>query len=196
MKVLIKNIRKYIELTDEESELVKKLFSAKSVKQGETILEEGRICNSLYFVSKGLLRHYINDDGKELNIHFSEENTFVCDYNSFIDQTKSEKTIEALEDTDLYVISRDNLQQFYDNTSFGDRFGRLLLENIFTSVIKHIISVHRDTAEQRYLNYIQNFNHLQQRIPQFHIASFIGVTPQSLSRIRRRLAQNKFITPR
>ncbi len=137
-----------------------------------------------------MLRHYINDNGKELTIHFSEENTFVCDYNSFITQTKSEKTIEALENTELYVISFQHLQQFYKNIQFGDRFGRLLLEKVFISAVQHIISIHRDTVEQRYLNFIRTFKHLQQRIPQFYIASFIGVTPQSLSRIRRRLAQN------
>lgn len=136
------------------------------------------------------MRHYINYDGKELTIHFSEENTFACDYDSFISKNKSNKTIEALEETELYVISFNDLQLFYKNVQYGDRFGRLLLEEIFTSAIRHIISVHTDTAEQRYLNFLYSFKHLQQRIPQFYIASFIGVTPQSLSRIRRRLVHN------
>ncbi len=196
MEKLIENIKKYIKLTDDEVELVKTLFTAKSVKKGDTILEEGKVCQSLFFVSKGLLRHYINFDGKELTIHFSEENTFVCDYDSLISRKKSDKTIEALEETELYVISFDRLQKFYETIKYGDRFGRLLLEEVFTSAIRHIISVYTDTAEQRYLNFIHTFKHLQQRIPQFYIASFIGVTPQSLSRIRKRLAQNSFITSR
>lgn len=190
MEELINNIKTYINLTDDEAELIKRLFTIKSLKKGETVLEEGKVCKSLFFVSKGLLRHYINYNGKELTIHFNEENTFACDYSSFISQTKSEKNIEALEETELYAVSFNNLQQFYKNIQFGERFGRLLLEEVFTSAIRHIISVHSDTAEQRYLNFIYSFKHLQQRIPQFYIASFIGVTPQSLSRIRKRLTRN------
>ncbi|MGN5955275.1 Crp/Fnr family transcriptional regulator [Sphingobacterium lactis] len=189
MEDLIDNIRNYIHLSEEETELIKKLFTEKSLKKGENILEQGKICKSLFFVSKGLLRQYINHEGKELTIHFNEENTFACDFDSFISQSPSEKTIEALEDTELNIISFENLQQFYAEINNGDRFGRLLLEKIFSSAIRHIISVHADTAEQRYLNFLHSFKHLQQRIPQLYIASFIGVTPQSLSRIRRRIAR-------
>lgn len=190
MKNLIDKINNYINLTDDEKLLVQSLFSAKSVKKGETILAEGNVCKYIFFVSKGLLRHYISNEGKELTIHFNEEDTFACDYNSFIIKKPSDKTIQALEETELYIISFDNLQKFYESIRYGDRFGRLLLEEIFVNAIRHIISVHKDTAEQRYLNFMHSFKHLQQRIPQFYIASFIGVTPQSLSRIRRRLVQN------
>ena len=189
MEELINNIRNYIHLSEEETELTKRLFTNKSLKKGENILEQGKICKSLFFVSKGLLRQYINHDGKELTIHFNEEKTFACDFDSFISQTPSKKTIEALEDTELNIISYENLQKFYAQINKGDCFGRLLLEKIFSSALQHIISVYADTAEQRYLSFLHDFKHLQQRIPQFYIASFIGVTPQSLSRIRRRIAK-------
>ena len=189
MEELINNIRNYIHLSEEETELTKRLFTNRSLKKGENILEQGKICKSLFFVSKGLLRQYINHDGKELTIHFNEEKTFACDFDSFISQTPSKKTIEALEDTELNIISYENLQKFYAQINKGDCFGRLLLEKIFSSALQHIISVYADTAEQRYLSFLHDFKHLQQRIPQFYIASFIGVTPQSLSRIRRRIAK-------
>jgi len=97
----------------------------------------------------------------------------------------SNKSIIALENSVIYAIAYENMQQFYSKVQFGERFGRLLIEGIFTKAIKHIVSIHTDNAEERYLNFLKLYKHIQQRIPQYYIASFVGVTPQSLSRIRR-----------
>ena len=190
MQSLINNIKTRIVLSENEIDIIKRLFRKKAIKKGEKILTGGEVCRSLYYVSEGLLRHYIYYNDKEITIHFSEENTFACDFMSFLNQTPSEKTVEALEDTELSYITHENLKLFYRDIKYGDRFGRILLEEIFLTAIQHITSVYTDSAKKKYLNFLSSFNRLQQRIAQFYIASFIGVTPQSLSRIRKRFSKN------
>jgi CRP-like cAMP-binding protein len=85
------------------------------------------------------------------------------------------------------------MQIFYREVSSGERFGRLFLESVFSKAINHIISTHTENAERRYLNFMQSFRHIEQRIPQYYIASFIGVKPQSLSRIRKRMAETTIL---
>jgi CRP-like cAMP-binding protein len=188
MKELINQIEKYIELSNDEKETVQNWFQEISIQKGETILLEGQICQYLYFVSKGIFRQYIDDGQKELTIHFNGENTFICDFNSFTAKKPSIKTIEALENGSLYRISYNDLDSFYKKITNGEKFGRLLLEEAFNHTVHHIYSLKRDRPECRYTEFTKQYKAFQQRIPQYHIASFLGVTPQSLSRIRKRIA--------
>jgi CRP-like cAMP-binding protein len=187
MSNLFKAIEKYVCLSDTDISVIEQLFIKKELKKHECFLKAGEICKDFAFIEQGLVRHYINNDGKENTFYFSAENDFVCDYGSFINKAASNKTIEALENTTIYSISYDNMQEFYGKVSTGERFGRLFIEDVFTKAVKHIISIHTDNAEQRYLNFLHLYKHIQQRIPQYYIASFVGVTPQSLSRVRRQL---------
>ena len=189
MDQLINKIKNYIFLSDKETELIKTLFHECSFKKNESILEQGKTCKFLYYVNRGLLRHYINYNGKEISIHFNEENNFASDYQSFITQSFSNETIIALENTDLFSINYNDLQTLYTEIQYGERLGRFLLEEFYGQSMQRIISVYTDSAEQRYLKFITQYKQLQQRIPQIYIASFIGVTPQSLSRIRKRLVK-------
>jgi CRP-like cAMP-binding protein len=189
MQNLVKAIRQYVNLNDDDIELIEKLFEIKEFKKNECFLQPGMICDKFAFIKNGLLRHSIFHDGEENTIYFSSENDFVCDYESFINKIFSKKAITALEDTTIAFISYSNIQIFYSEVSSGERFGRLLLEETFIKVVNHIISSHTDSAEQRYLNFLSSYKHLQHRIPQYYIASFVGVTPQSLSRIRRNLVK-------
>lgn len=190
MQNLINAIKRFVILANDDICKIEKLFVKKELGKNEYFLQPAKVCNSFAFVEKGLLRHYINNDGEEETFYFSAENDFVCDYGSFIDRTPSIKSIVALESTTLFCISYENMQRFYTEVSSGERFGRLFLEGIFSKAINHIISTHKDNAEKRYLNFLSNFSHIQQRIPQYYIASFIGVTPQSLSRIRRQMTNS------
>lgn len=188
MDRLILAISQYIKLSSDDIELISNLFLKKELDKNEMILLPGKICRDFSFVEKGLLRHAVFSAENEQTIYFSAENDFVCDFESFFSRLPSKKMITAMEDTTLYSASYDNMQQFYQKISTGERFGRLFLEETFSKVVNHIVSMHSDSAEQRYMNFLTSFHHLQQRIPQYYIASFIGVTPQSLSRIRRKLA--------
>lgn len=189
MQNLIKAINHYISLSDQDIYLIEQLFVKIELKVNNCLLKAGEVCKELVFIDKGLLRHCINNDGKEETFYFSAEGDFVCDYDSFINKAASKKSIVAMEETTIYSISHGNIQQFYNKVTSGERFGRLLLEKTFIKAISHIVSTHTDTAEQRYLNFLASFRNIQQRIPQYYIASFVGITPQSLSRIRRRLAK-------
>ena len=189
MQQLIKSIKEYICLTDTDIFAIEQLFIRKEVKTNDYFFKTGEICKDFAFIEKGLFRHFIYNEGKEETFYFSAENDFVCDYESFINRIPSNKTIVALEDTIIYYLSYQRMQKFYTEVSTGERFGRLFLEEVFTKAIRHIISMHTDTAEQRYLNFLKLYKHIQQRIPQYYIASFVGVTPQSLSRIKRQLVK-------
>ncbi|MBB5634997.1 CRP-like cAMP-binding protein [Pedobacter cryoconitis] len=134
------------------------------------------------------MRYYINHDGEEKTYAFSQENDYVCNYESFIPQQPSTKVIQALEDCDILVISYDDLQLFYADVHEGERFGRIAIGAVFIQLLKDISSFYTETPELRYERFIKNHADLQQRISQYHIASFVGVKPQSLSRIRKRIS--------
>ncbi|MEP6628380.1 MAG: Crp/Fnr family transcriptional regulator [Ginsengibacter sp.] len=194
MQKLIHSMNQLVNLNSQDIEIVKDLFKKKKMCKGELFLKEGAVCGYLGFVHKGLLRHFINDDGEDVTYSFSMENDYVCDYESFISRLPSPKNIVAMENVSLCVISYQDLQTFYETTMSGERFGRLLLERIFSKAINHIISTHTHNAEQRYLNFLSSFPDIGQRVPQYYIASFIGVKPPSLSRIRKKYAAGNLLT--
>lgn len=184
---LIKSIQNLITLSPAEIDLVTSLFKAKSYKKGEFFLEEGRICKHAGFVVKGLFRYYINHDGEDKTYSFSQENEFVCNYESFLPQGPSTKIIQALEESEVMVISYADLQVFFANVREGERFGRIVIESVFLQLLKDVNSFYTETPELRYERFLKKHADLQQRISQYHIASFVGVKPQSLSRIRKRI---------
>jgi CRP-like cAMP-binding protein len=184
---LLDSIQNLITLTPSEAEFVKSLFKEKVYKKGDFFLAEGQICKQVGFVAKGLMRYYINHDGEEKTYAFSQENNYVCNYESFLPQSPSSKIIQALEDCNVLVISHADLQVLYANVREGERFGRIAIETVFIQLLKDITSFYTETPELRYQRFIENHADLQQRVSQYHIASFVGVKPQSLSRIRKRI---------
>jgi len=185
---LLNSIQNLVTLSLSEVGTVKSLFKEKSYKKGDFFLEEGRICKHVGFVAKGLMRFYINHDGEEKTYGFSKENDYVCNYESFLPQKPSTKIIQALEDSLLFVISYDDLQILYTSVSEGERFGRIAIEAVFIQMLKDLSSFYTETPQLRYERLLKNHPDLQQRISQYHIASFVGVKPQSLSRIRKRIS--------
>lgn len=109
-----------------------------------------------------------------------------------IKQSASTKSIQAIEDSELLTISRSNLQIFYNEVGDGNLFGRIHIENVYADTVRHLISHYTEIPEARYQKFLTDNPDLNQRIPQYYIASFIGVKPQSLSRIRKRLATKVF----
>lgn len=184
---LIEVIAQAIPLNAEEIDIIQRLFKLKTYKKGTFFLAEGETCKYVGFIKKGILRYYINDDGEEKTYGFSQEAEFICNYESFVPQKPSRQIIQALEDSELLVISYRDLQQFYDKIHAGDRFGRLVIEQVFIQTLKDLNSFYTDTAPLRYENFIRQHPELQQRLSQYYIASYVGVKPQSLSRIRKRL---------
>lgn len=180
---LLNNIQSLIRLSGQEKEIISTLFKEKTYKKGDFFLAEGQICKHVGFVAKGLMRYYINHDGEEKTYAFSQEDQYVCNYESFLPQKPSSKIIQALEDSDVLVISHSDLQLLYASIREGERYGRIAVEAVFLQMLKDINSFYTETPEVRYEGFLNNHPDLQQRISQYHIASFVGVKPQSLSRI-------------
>jgi CRP-like cAMP-binding protein len=188
---LIHSIQNVITLSPSEKDIVTSLFKEKTYKKGDFFLAEGKVCKQVGFIEKGLIRYYINHDGEEKTYDFGQENNFVCNYESFIPQTPSTKNIQALEDCEMFQISFRDLQLFYRSVKEGERFGRLVIEQVFIDNLKDLSSFYTDTPEYRYGKFLNDHSDLQQRVSQYHIASYVGVKPQSLSRIRKRILSQK-----
>lgn len=185
---LLAVIEQMIHIDKAEKEYLEKRFTTKTYKKGDFFLKEGQVCREVGFIEKGLVRYFINKDGEELIYGFGKENDFVCNYESFLDHSLSAKNIQFIEDATIAVFSYDDLQMIYENLKEGQKFGRLACEQLFVMALRDITSFYADEPEQRYLHFVNTYPDLQQRIPQYYISSFIGVKPQSLSRIRKRLS--------
>ena len=168
-----------------------KLFSSKlqevKLKKNTTLLKAGKIENYLSFISKGIIRLYIPREESDLTFGFLFDNEFVTAYDSLLTQSPSEYQIETLTETILWKISNKDLQEVYERTDSGNIIGRKMAENMFLIKSKRELSLLSKTAEERYLDLFSDRPKLLQQIPLKYIASYIGVTPQALSRIRKRI---------
>jgi CRP-like cAMP-binding protein len=187
---LLQVIHGLIPLSEAEEAEVLFLFKEKHYKKGTFFLAENEICRQVGFLISGLVRYYINDDGEEKTYSFGQENNFVCNYESFMPQTPSAQIIQALEDCVMLTISYADLDVFYDRVRYGDRFGRIVVGQVFVQTLKDRNLFYTDSPEARYEQFVREHPDLLQRISQYHIASFVGIKPQSLSRIRKRLSSH------
>lgn len=185
---LVNKIKQYITLSDDDVGVIHELFSERTLRKGDHFLSAGDVCQCVGFICSGIVYYGVNTDGNETIHNFSNENSFVTNYDSLINKTISVKDIVALEHTTMLVISAQNLEQLYSRLSEGERFGRLLMEEVYTNAIKQILSFYNNDPETRYMEFLQQHPDLVQRIPQYYIASYVGIKPQSLSRIRKRMA--------
>ena len=179
---------RYVQLSDSDWEV----FSSKLVKRvlakKTPILQIGQIENNLSFIEKGIVRHFIPGENNDLTFAFAFQDAFVCAYDSFLTRSPSVYQLETLTDTVLWSISFPDLQYIYTATEKGNAMGRFASEDLFLKKSKRELSLLNDTAEQRYLKLLTEQAHLLQQIPLKYLASYIGITPQALSRIRKRIS--------
>ncbi|WP_276390934.1 Crp/Fnr family transcriptional regulator [Eudoraea chungangensis] len=184
-------IRNFIENISPMSNSDWQFFSSKLQevrhKKHSVLLKLGEVENHLSFITKGIVRLYVPGVEVDLTFGFLFENEFVTGYDSFLTQTPSKYQIETLTDTILWQINHKDLEEVYDRTSSGNIIGRKMSENMFLIKSKRELSLLSKTAEERYLDLFSDRPNLLQQIPLKYIASYIGVTPQALSRIRRRI---------
>lgn len=183
---VVKTIRQLADIDQADKEIYEKYFQVREVKKGDYFLKEGQVCRYMGLIESGLMRNFIIQEGAERTFDFISEMGFLSNYESFITQQPSLTNIQALEDTVIHIASYDDFQYIYQHTKSGDRIGRLVLGRAFTKVRNELNSFYTDSAQQRYQKFIDCYPKLQQRISQYHIASFVGVNPPSLSRIRKR----------
>ena len=185
---VVARISQIIRLSESEQTLVDAWFRPQTLRPGDYWLQEGQVCRQVAFIQEGLLRYTLNRDGDELTYSFGKENDFASSYESFLSQSAAVCSIQAIEPTLLQCISFDDLQQLYRDVREGERFGRLAIEQVFLQTIHQLTDLYTNTPEDRYLHFLRHFRSIEQRVPQYYVASYVGVKPQSLSRIRRRLA--------
>ena len=177
----------FISFENEEWDTLKTFFTPKIIKRGEYLVKEGAICNEVAYINKGCLRYFHYKDGREITISFFIENEAISAFPSFLTRSNSNQVIDALEDSELITINYDKLQALYKEIPRFENAARLIIENLLVSAQNRLASYLINTPEERYLELVEESPHLLLRIPQHYIASYLGITPVSLSRIRQRV---------
>lgn len=159
----------------------------KVLKKGDYFLREGQRVNEIAFVEKGVLRFFYLSDGKEINNHFFLENDYAVSYLDFLKGTRSRYYIQALEACELYTFNSSGLQAAYDQSKNWERFGRIIAESAYATSTNRFESFLFLSAKERYLQMQKDHPQFLQRIPLYHLASYLGIERESLSRIRKEL---------
>jgi len=187
---LINHLSQIADLDGEEIELIKTSFKPLSLPKGSFFLREGEVAKHVGFLQKGLVRYFVYKNDEESTFEFTKEGEFIADYDSFRNHKVSVQNIEAIEDCELLVINFQDVQTIFNTTKNGNLIGRHIIEHRFDVMVNQLLAVYMQNHEERYNQFISQYSDLTQRIPQYLIASFVGVKPPSLSRIRRRFAKN------
>ncbi|MFD2034627.1 Crp/Fnr family transcriptional regulator [Belliella marina] len=185
INALIRTISQIINLKDHEKTLIRSLFKEKKIKRGDFFLKEGKICKEIGFITEGLVAYFIATEEPHI-YDFGRENEFVSNYESFLIQSESKKSILCIEETEMLCITFSDLQILYNKLLEGQKLGRIISENLFLDATEKLTSFYVESPESKYERFIKKYPDLVKRIPQYYIASYINVKPQSLSRIRKR----------
>lgn len=177
-----------VDIPENEINVALNLFKPISFQKGENLLSEGKVCKNLYFINSGLTKSYLLNEGKEYIRQFAVENDFVVDLGSFLSQKKSAFFIQTLEKTDALKITYEELDNLFNSSLIFMKLGKVIADRSTINLIKRSVSLVKDDAKQRYLDFIKERPSLTQRVPQFMIASYLGITPESLSRIRKEIS--------
>jgi CRP-like cAMP-binding protein len=176
------------QLSEEEADIFLSRFTRVELEKKAVFVEEGKICNKIGLIDKGLMMCVYNKNGEEIIYEFAFEQRFISDYYSFVTHTPSAKEIRCLEDTTLYVISRQHLEELGKAYPFVESMSRMVNERLFLQAHDRLKSLLLDTAQERYQQLLSGRPDLAERIPQYLIASYLHVKPETISRIRKKLA--------
>ena len=193
----MENIESYLaeilELPREQITACNPFYTSKKIQKGELLLSAGEVCNHTYFVEKGLLRMYsIDKNGKEHIIQFAPEKWLISDRSSLFFNEKSNYYIEAIEDSEVLLLANHFFTDMAEKFSKTAEKNDLLLQKHIRNLQNRVNSLLAETAEERYLNFMKMYPDILQRVPQWMIASYLGITPESLSRVRKELARKNF----
>jgi CRP-like cAMP-binding protein len=193
MKALLKqNIANHISLSENEMEDFCSLFDKKLIQKKNFLLREGEICKFEGFVTKGLFRVYhIDKNGFEQILYFAIENWWITDIDSFTNETPSQLFIEALEDSEVLVISKKDKEFAYANLPKIEKLFRVMTQKTHVALQRRMIDNLSKTAESRYIEFIEKYPQLIQRLSNIQIAAYLGITNVFLSNIRKKIVVKK-----
>lgn len=187
--LILKNVSKHISLDQTEKAFFTSLLQYHTVKKKSLLIREGDIVRYEYFVIKGCFKYYsINEKADEHIIMFAPEDWWVSDLYSFLSGQPSQCYLEAIEDSEVLMIGKDDLQLLYDTIPKFERFFRILFQNALVAQFQRVDQTLSMTADERYQQFLQKYPQLEQRLPQKQIAAFLGITPEFLSMIRRKIS--------
>jgi CRP-like cAMP-binding protein len=191
MEQIKKVMKQMIDVSEQELNSFLSLAFCKTFKRQENISLPNVIPNEIFFINKGIIRVLITDkEGTEHTIHFALENQFIADYSNFIQQQPSFYTLQALEETEVVVLPRKAIDWGYQNLVEGQKMGRLIAEYYFIYQDDRIKNTYTRTPKERYDTISQVFPDIHNRVPQHMIASYLGITPIHLSRLKKAEYEN------
>jgi|SRR3990172_2181460 len=181
-------IEKIAVFSQKDWELFSSFIEPHTLRKKEFLFSEGDVVKYLAFVQKGCIRYYLNDNkGDEHIVYFGFEGWWVGDMNSFFNRKPTIYYLQALEDTDLFMFNRENFTYAIENTTYGEFF-REITKRSYMSMQKRYAESNTKSAEEKYLELLEKNPQIIQRIPQHYIASYLGIKPESLSRIRNKIS--------
>jgi len=191
-ELLFKKMNEIVTVTDEEMEYLKTLYVTKKLRKRQYLLQEGDVCRYQAFVEKGILRSYtIDSKGAEHVLQFASEGWWLADLSSYLTGEPSVFNMDALENAELLLISRDAWELSMKKLPQLEHYFRILIQNHLVATQKRLMQSLSETAEEKYIRFTQTYPACVQRVPQHMIAAYLGVTRETLSRVRSNLAERK-----
>jgi CRP-like cAMP-binding protein len=182
-------LSRFVAFSEADWKLLQSILTRRFLKKGEYLLRGGEVCNHVTFINKGFIRVYNIVNEEELTINFAFEGNFFTDFASLISRQQSTDYIVAMDELEILQIHYDDLQRAYEVSPLWQKFGRLMAENVLLFVVSRNKSLLFNTPEERYLKLMKERPKVMANVPLKYIASYLGITPEALSRIRKRMTQ-------
>lgn len=191
MNPIASHLEKFQSLTDEDREHVAQVAVRHEYPKHHLLMREGDVCNHLFFVADGLARNFYYKDGRDVTTWFGSNGMFLTDLDSLINRQPSRFNIETLEPSGVYSIHHEKLAQLFEKSHALERAGRLSTLDNFVILENRLFALQFHTAQERYANFLRMFPGLINRVPLTHVASYLGITLETLSRVRANLINVK-----
>lgn len=189
MKDLEEKIRSFTPVSDSDMEFGLQFYKKETYKKGMFLVKPGQYIRDFYYMKKGCATYYTVENGVIRVMEFYTENTFFTDLYPYIEEITSESYLELTEDSVVYAISKNDALKVFDHSHALERFGRLSMQKAYINNFQKINRIKNLSNQERYLQLLEKRPSLFQRVPQYMIASYLGLTPVGLSKIRKRLSQ-------
>ena len=187
---LSESIRQKVSLSDKDLEMLRPYFIPKKVRKRQYVLNAGDVCQYVTFVEKGLLRSFtVDDEGYEHVVQFAIEGWWISDVGSFVSGKDALYNIEALEDSELLHLTKEAMEELLQKLPAMERFFRILMQNNIVALQRRVIAYMSLSAEEKYLKLMEVAPDVMNRASQQHIASYLSITPETLSRIRKKVSE-------
>lgn len=188
MENISKLLNSFLKINDEDSQLFLSKLVKEVIKANAVLIKTNQKVNKIYFIESGLLRTYFLSDGKEISTYFACDNQLITSYAGFLTQKPSFEFLEAIEDSIVYSITYENILALYSQNFSFESLGKILAEQNYLCVIERTYYLQAMSAKEKYLYFIEKYDkRIVLKVPQKHIASYLGITPETLSRVRKEI---------